>query len=323
MPDIYQDAIAQQDRPGGIPTRRLGRTNEQVSILCLGGAHLGRAGEWDKQEAIRIAHTAIDNGVTFFDNAWMYLDGWAEECVGMTLDGGWREKVFLMTKSSGRDYEFAEKCLEDSLRRLRTDYIDLWQFHEMNYDNDPDWVLERGGLKYALEAQKAGKIRFIGFTGHKDPRIHQKMLNKGFDWATAQMPINVMDYFYRSFQRDVLPLCVNRDVGVLGMKSLGGGKAEPKIPVDTPLTVEQCERYALSLPISTLVRGYTKMEQLEADIKTVRDFAPLSEDEKRDILAIAEPDAGDGRHEHFKSTRRFDAPIYREMHGLPVAGDSL
>ena len=181
-----------------------------------------------------MAHTAIDNGVTFFDNAWMYLDGWAEECMGLTLDGGWREKVFLMTKTSGRDYEFAQRCLEESLRRLRTDYVDLWQFHEMNYDNDPDWVLERGGLKYALEAQQAGKIRYIGFTGHKDPRIHQKMLNKGFDWATAQMPINVMDYFYRSFQHDVLPLCVSRDVGVLGMKSLGGGKTEPKIPIDTP-----------------------------------------------------------------------------------------
>ena len=170
MPDIHQDAIQQQDRPGGIPTRRLGRTNEQVSMLCLGGAHLGRAGEWDKQEAIRIAHTAIDNGVTFFDNAWMYLDGWAEECMGMTLDGGWREKVFLMTKTSGRDYEFAKKCLEDSLRRLRTDYVDLWQFHEMNYDNDPDWVLERGAgssmlskrnrpARFAISASPATRTR--------------------------------------------------------------------------------------------------------------------------------------------------------------------
>ncbi|MBG99246.1 MAG: aldo/keto reductase [Solibacterales bacterium] len=323
MISMSQCDIAQKNRPGGIPTRRLGRTNEQVSILCLGGAHLGRAGEWDKQEAVRIAHTAIDNGVTFFDNAWAYLDGWAEECMGLALDRGWRKKVFLMTKNSGRDYGLAKKCLDDSLRRLRTDYIDLWQFHEINYDNDPEWVFEKGGLKFALEAQKAGKIRFIGFTGHKDPRIHQKMLNKGFEWATAQMPINVMDYFYRSFQRDVLPLCLSGDVGVLGMKSLGGGVTQAKIPLDTTLTAEQCVRYALSQPISTLVRGYTKIEQLEADISIAQDFAPLSLDQQRDILAIAETDAGDGRHEHFKSTRRFDNPIYREMHGLPVTGDSL
>ena len=323
MLPFLPNVVEQQNHPGGIPTRRLGRTNEQVSVLGLGGAHLGRAGECDRREAVRIAHAAIDNGVTFFDNAWAYFDGWAEECMGLALDGGWREKVFLMTKNSGRDYLFARKCLEDSLRRLRTDYVDLWQFHEMNYDNDPDWVLERGGLKFALEARQAGKIRFIGFTGHKDPRIHQKMLNKGFDWDAAQMPINVMDYFYRSFQREVVPLCLTRDVGVIGMKSLGGGKAEAKIPIDTRLTAEQCVRYALSQPISTLVRGYTRMEQLEADIRIARDFVPLGEDEKRDILAMAEPDAGDGRHEHFKSTRRFDAPIYREMHGLPVIGDAL
>ena len=318
-----QYPISQKSQSGGIPTRRLGRTNEQVSILCLGGAHLGRVGERSKQEAIRIAHTAIDSGLTFFDNAWVYLDGWAEECMGLALDGCWREKVFLMTKNSGRDSKFSEKCLHDSLRRLRTDYIDLWQFHEINYDNDPDWVLEQGGLEFALKAQKAGKIRFIGFTGHKDPRINRKMLNIGFDWATMQMPINVMDYFYRSFQRDILPLCLTQDVGVLGMKSLGGGAVEAKILTDTELTAEQCVRYALSQPIATLVRGYTKIEQLEADIEIARDFVPLNLDDQRSILTIAESDAGDGRHELFKSTRCFDAPLYKEMHGLPVAGDSL
>ena len=318
-----QRPIAQENQPGGIPTRRLGRTDEQVSILCLGGAHLGRAGERSKQEAMRMAHMAIDNGVTFFDNAWVYLGGWAEECMGMVLDDGWREKVFLMTKNSGRDCKFSEKCLNDSLRRLRTDYIDLWQFHEINYDNDPDWVLEQGGLEFALKAQKSGKVRFIGFTGHKDPRINQKMLNSGFEWATTQMPINVMDYFYRSFQRDVLPLCLAHDIGVLGMKSLGGGAVEAKILTDTKLTAEQCVRYALSQPISTLVRGYTKVEQLEADIQIARDFVPLTPDAQRSILAIAEPDAGDGRHELFKSTRCFDNPLYKKMHGLPIAGDSL
>ena len=208
MAALAQQAMAQQARPGGVPTRRLGRTNEQVSILALGGAHFGRAAVDDKAAAFRMLHAAIDAGVTFMDNAWMYGDGAAEEFMGEALQqGGRRGKVFLMTKNSGRDAAFSKQCLEDSLRRLRTDHVDLWQFHETNYDNDPDWVFDKGGLKYALQAQQEGKVRYIGFTGHKDPRIHNKMLEKPYDWATAQMPINVMDRFYRSFQSDTAPLC--------------------------------------------------------------------------------------------------------------------
>lgn len=156
----------------GIPKRALGRTGEQVSILGLGGAHAGRIGQKDRSEAKRLMHAAIDGGITFFDNAWDYHDGWGEEMMGIGLEGGYRNRVFLMTKNCAPDYEGSRKCLEDSLRRLKTGWIDLWQFHEMNYDNDPDWVFEKGGMKYALEAQKAGKVRFIGFTGHKDPSIH-------------------------------------------------------------------------------------------------------------------------------------------------------
>ena len=309
-------AIAQDDEGRGIPTRRLGRTGEQVSILCVGGAHLGRAAMDDGEPtALKLAHAAVDNGVFFWDNAWAYHDGYAEEFMGKALKGR-RDKVFLMTKNSGRDEAFSRQCLDDSLRRMQTDYIDLWQFHETNYDNDPDWVLERGGLGFALEAQKAGKVRHIGFTGHKHPRIHVKMLNKGYDWASSQMPINPMDYFYRSFEKEVVPLCLAKDVGVIGMKCLGGGPREGEIPNTTQVTAEMCVRWALSVPVSSIVRGYLTMEQLMADVKVARGFQPLEQNERQTIMALAEPEAGDGRHEHFKSTQRYDNPLYRKMHGF-------
>lgn len=299
----------------GVPTRRLGRTDQQVSILCLGGGHIAAVGRRDEAVAIQMMHRAIDEGVTFFDTAWAYGRGYSEELMGKALKGGLRDKVFLMTKCSGRDTDFAKQCLEDSLRRLQVDHIDLWQFHEINWDNDPDWVLERGGLRVALEAQKEGKVRFIGFTGHKDPRIHLKMLGKGYDWATSQMPINVMDYFYRSFQKQVVPVCLNMDVGVIGMKSLGGG---PGIILEnTELTPAQCLRFALNVPVSSVVRGWTSMDQMMTDIQTARDFKPLSPVERDEILRLAEPHAGDGRYELFKSTQRFDDPMYRKMHGFP------
>jgi len=311
-------APAQQASANGLPTRRLGRTNEQVSILALGGAHAGRAGQKDRQAAIRLMHTAIDEGITFFDNAWDYHNGWGEEMMGLGLEGGWRKRVFLMTKNCAPDYEGSRKCLEDSLRRLKTDHVDLWQFHEMNYDNDPDWVFESGGLKYAQEAVKAGKVRYLGFTGHKDPRIHLKMLAKPFDWASAQMPINVMDAFYRSFQNQVLPVCLKKNTGVIGMKSLGGGPVTARIPSHTRITAEQCVRFALSLPVSTLCRGYMSLEQLQADIRIARDFKPLTTAEKREILALAAPEAGDGRHELFKSTQVFDGAPHRTLHGFAL-----
>ena len=306
--------------PGeGLPTRRLGRTDQQVSILCLGGGHIAAVGNQDEKLAIRMMHRAIDEGVNFFDTAWAYGEGYSEELIGKALKVGKRQKVFLMTKNSGRDKELAQKCLEDSLRRLQVDHIDLWQFHEINWDNDPDWVFEKGGLKVALEAQKAGKVRFIGFTGHKDPRIHIKMLSKGYEWATAQMPINAMDYFYRSFQKEVVPVCLTRDIGIIGMKSLGGGGREGGIILtNTKLTPAQCLRFALDVPISSLVRGWMTMDQMMADIRTARDFKPLTEIEKGEILMLAEPHAGDGRYELFKSTQRFDNPLYRKMHGFPA-----
>ena len=310
---LVSEALAQQDSPNGLPTRRLGRTSEQVSILGLGGWHIGMAARRDRQEAIRIMHAAIDEGITFFDNAWDYHGGLSEEVMGEALSsGGRRQKVFLMTKNCERDYEGSRRNLEESLRRLQTDHVDLWQFHEMIYDNDPDWVFEKGGIKYALEAQQAGKVRHIGFTGHKDPRIHRKMLHKPYGWATSQMPINVMDAYYRSFQRNVLPLCLEKNVGVIGMKSLCNGK----IPSDTPLTAQECRRYALSLPISTLCAGIASMKDLQQDLAIARNFKPFSDAEKKQVLARAEPDAGDGRHELFKSTQSYDGPHHRRQHGF-------
>ncbi len=313
---LAAQAIGQDDSGRGIPTRRLGRTGEQVSILCLGGAHLGRAAQDDGEPAaLKLAHAALDNGVFFWDNAWAYHDGYAEEFMGRALEGR-RDEVFLMTKNSGRDEKFAMQCLDDSLRRMRTDRIDLWQFHEINYDNDPEWVFDRGGLKVALEAQKAGKVRYIGFTGHKHPSIHLRMLAKSYEWASSQMPINPMDHFYRSFQNEVVPMCLAKDVGVIGMKTLGGGPRLAEIPTTTKVTAEMCVRWALSEPVASIVRGYLTMEQLMADVKIAREFEPISGEERREIMALAAPEAGDGRHEHFKSTQRYDSSIYRKMHGF-------
>lgn len=305
---------ATQAAPGGIPTRPLGRTGERVSILCLGGWHIGAV--QDPQLAIRIMHAAIDQGLTFFDNAWDYHGGGSEEIMGRALADGHRQKVFLMTKNCERDYEGSLRNLEESLRRLRTDHIDLWQFHEMVYDNDPDWVFEKGGIRAAEEARKQGKVRYIGFTGHKDPRIHLKMLNKPFEWDAAQMPINVMDAYYRSFQNEVVPVCVQKQVGVLGMKSLGGGHPRGIIVSNTSITAPECMRYALSLPIASLVVGITSMEDLEQDLAVARDFKPMDEKEKQALLARAAPVAGDGRYERFKSTQAFDGSHHRRQHGF-------
>jgi len=300
---------------GGIPTRVLGRTQQRVSILCLGGWHIGAA--QDKNEAIRIMHAAIDQGITFFDNAWDYHNGRSEEWMGEALaSGGRRDKVFLMTKNCERDYAGSMRNLEDSLRRMRTDRLDLWQFHEMVYDSDPDWVIEKGGLKAALEARQAGKVRYIGFTGHKDPRIHLKMLAKDHPWDTAQMPINVLDAHYRSFQKEVVPVCLKKSVGVIGMKSLAGGAPRGRIPTATGVSARDSIRYALSLPVSSLVVGIQSMEDLKQDVEIARGFQPMPDAEKTALVARVKDEAGDGRHELFKSTQSFDGPHHRRQHGF-------
>jgi aryl-alcohol dehydrogenase-like predicted oxidoreductase len=300
----------------GLPTRILGRTGQRVSILCLGGWHIGSVK--DDNEAIRIMHAAIDEGLTFFDNAWDYHDGHSEEVMGKALTGGKRDKVFLMTKNCERDYAGSMKNLDDSLRRLQTDHLDLWQFHEMVYDNDPDWVFEKGGLKAALEAKKAGKVRYIGFTGHKDPRIHLKMLAKPFDWDTAQMPINLLDRYYRSFQQEVVPVCLRKNVGVIGMKGLAGGGVEGRLIEKLGMKADECYSYCLSLPVATQVVGITTMAQLKADIALARNFKPLSVQQRQALLSRVRDEATDGRHELFKSAKTYDGPHHRKQHGFDL-----
>jgi aryl-alcohol dehydrogenase-like predicted oxidoreductase len=309
---LAESVLAQQSSPSatGLPTRVLGRTGERVSILCLGGWHLGSIK--DDAEAIRLAQTAIDEGMTFFDNCWDYHDGRAEEVMGRALEGR-RDKAFVMTKNCERDYAGSMRCLEDSLRRLRTDRIDLWQFHEMVYDNDPDWVFEKGGIKAAIEARKAGKVRYIGFTGHKDPRIHLKMLGKPHEWDAAQMPINVLDAHYRSFQKEVVPVCLQKKVGVIGMKGFGGGDG---IARGAGLTAAEAYRYALSQPVATQVVGLTSLDQLRQAVALARDFKPMSDAEKTALRERVRDVAGDGRFELFKSAQSFDGPHHRRQHGF-------
>jgi predicted aldo/keto reductase-like oxidoreductase len=260
-------------------------------------------------------HMAIDEGITFFDNAWDYSDGAAEEIMGKALAmDGYRKKVFLMTKNCGRDEKESMKCLEDSLRRLQTDHLDLWQFHEINYDNDPDWIFERGAIKVAIEARKAGKVRFIGFTGHKHPRIHLKMGAKPFEWDTSLMPINVMDAHYRSFQNEVVPVFLKKKMGIIGIKGLGGGRGN--LLGKEGLTVEECVRYCLSLPITTQVLGMTSIEQLKQNIAIARNFKPMAAAEKSQLLARVKESAGDGRYELFKSAQVFDGIVHRRQHGF-------
>ncbi len=316
---LARRVVAQTSRASssGIPTRVLGRTGQRVSILGLGGWHI-RAIKEDA-EAIRVMHAAIDEGLNFFDTAWDYWDGAAEELMGKALAmDGRRGKVFLMSKNCERDYRGSMKCLEDSLRRLRTDHLDLWQFHELVYDNDPDWIFEKGGIKAALDARKAGKVRFLGFTGHKDPRIHLKMLAKPHSWDTAQMPINIMDAQYRSFQGEVIPACLKKNIGVIGMKGLAGGHFEGRLVASAGLTVDECYRYCLSQAVSTQVVGVTSMEQLKHDIAIARNFKPMTAAEKKALLARTKQDSTDGRHELFKSSKIFDSPHHRRQHGFDL-----
>lgn len=298
---------------GGIPVRPLGNTGLEASIIGLGGAHLAQP-QIEQSESLRIIQTAIDEGITFLDNAWDYYEGEAERRMGLGIQGR-RDQVVLMTKVCGRDRKTAEENLHDSLRRLQTDMIDIWQFHEINYDNDPDWIFAaEGALETAVRAREAGKVRFIGFTGHKSPHILLKMLDQDFDWDTCQMPINVMDAHFRSFQHDVLPELNRRGIAALGMKSLGGAA---QFINNAGLSVEQCRRYALSLPISTLISGLVSLDELQQAIALARNFTPLTEGEKAELLEQVRAEATDGRHEWFKTTQYYDSKPHRDQHGFP------
>jgi uncharacterized protein len=297
-----------------IPRRPLGRTGEHVSILALGGYHLGTLNSAD--DAIRLVHAAVDAGVNFMDNAWEYNQGRSEEWVGRALEGR-RDKVLVMTKvcTHGRDKTVALRQLEESLKRLRTDHLDVWQVHEVIYENDPDLHFAKGGVIDALDqAKKDGKVRFVGFTGHKHPRIHLNMLAHGYPFDTVQLPLNCFDATYRSFEREVLPELARRGVGVLGMKSLGGD-GQPIL--HGAATADEALRYAMSLPVATTISGIDSVAVLEQNLAVARGFEPMTADEMEALRRRCTPLAADGHLELYKSTKKYDGDVGREQHGYP------
>ena len=286
--------------------RVLGSTGERVSAIGLGGFHLASE-KVDESLSMRIVRTAIDHGITFMDNCWDYNDGASEIRMGKALRDGYREKVFLMTKIDGRSKKAAAKQLDESLRRLQVDHIDLVQHHEVIRYEDPHRIFHEEGANAALvAAREAGKLRFIGFTGHKDPRIHLYMLEvaaaHGFMFDAVQMPLNVMDAHYRSFEKQVLPYLVEHDIGVLGMKSMADG-----ILLETNMvTPIECLHYALNLPTSVVITGIDSLEILDQALEAVRTFRPLSEEDVRSVLARTAQVASSGEFEPFKTTSFFD-----------------
>jgi aryl-alcohol dehydrogenase-like predicted oxidoreductase len=289
-----------------MPTRTLGRTGVEVSLIGLGGWHLG-FNYIDEQLSIRIIRTAIDNGITFMDNCWDYNEGASEIRMGKALRDGYRDRVFLMTKIDGRTKEEATKQLDESLRRMKTDHIDLVQHHEILRFEDPHRIFDEKGANAALlEARKAGKIRFVGFTGHKDPRIHLYMLevaeDNGFRFDTVQMPLNVMDAHYRSFEKLVLPELVQQNTGVLAMKTLANGT----ILESKTVTAIECLQYAMNLPTSVVITGCESLENLEQALTAARTFKPMNETQVKTLLAKTEKAAARGEFELFKTTSVYD-----------------
>jgi predicted aldo/keto reductase-like oxidoreductase len=306
------EKIALKD--GEIPRRKLGRTGVEVSALTLGGFHIGS--QKDEQQSIRIIQEAMDAGVNFLDNAWEYNNGVSEERMGKALQGR-RDKAFLMTKvcTHGRDRKVAMQQLEQSLRRLKTDRIDLWQVHEVVYDNDPEKHFAKGGVIEALEeAKRAGKVRFVGFTGHKDPAIHLKMLSYDYPFDAVQMPLNCFDSTFRSFEKLVLPELTKRGIGVIGMKSLGGSGEPIKAGV---VTVQEALRYAMSLPVATTVSGIDSMQVLQQNLNIARGFTPMNAEEMQAVRIKYATYAADGRYELYKTSKKYDGPPGREQHGFP------
>jgi predicted aldo/keto reductase-like oxidoreductase len=287
--------------------RTLGSTGERVSPIGVGGWHLGLP-KVDEQLAIRIVRSAIDRGINFMDNSWDYNEGASEVRMGKALRDGYRDKVFLMTKIDGRSKKEAKRQLDESLRRLQTDHIDLVQHHEVIRFDDPHRIFDaEGGNAALVEARAAGMIRYIGFTGHKDPRIHLHTLEVAkehdFSFDTVQMPLNVMDAHYRSFEKLVLPKLVRQKIGVLGMKSMGNGI----ILKSGAVTAEECLRYALSLPTSVVITGCDSMKVLDQAIDVVRIFKPLSRAQLTKLLNKTKPVAVDGEYELFKTSSIFDS----------------
>jgi uncharacterized protein len=297
------------DTKGDIPYRTLGHTGEKVSIIGLGGYHLGM--QSDEQASIRIIRAALDNGVNFLDNCWDYNGGQSEIRMGKALRDGYRPKAFLMTKIDGRTKKAAAQQMEESLGRLQTDHIDLLQFHEVIRDTDPDRIFGAGGgIEAALDAKKAGKIRYIGFTGHKSPDIHLKMLKTAFDhqftFDSVQMPLNVMDAHFDSFEKKVLPALVEHKIGVLGMKPMG----DKLILNSKTVTPVECLHYAMNLPTSVVITGCDSMEILNQALNAARSFRPMKQEEVTSLLAKTSKAAQDGQYELYKTSHQFDGTYH-------------
>jgi aryl-alcohol dehydrogenase-like predicted oxidoreductase len=282
--------------------RELGRTGVRVSAIGLGGFHMGKAA--DMQTAIRMVRAAVDGGISFLDNSWDYHGGRSEIWMGAALKDGYRQRVFLMTKLDGQTKQSAWEQLRQSLRRLDTDVIDLVQMHEIIRPEDPERIFAPGGaIEALLEAREQGLIRYIGFTGHKDPEIHLKMLNhREFAWDTVQMPLNCLDAHFNSFERRVLPALVARGIGVLGMKPLAGSQ----ILQTGAATAEECLRYALSLPTSVVITGCETPEQVDQALRVGDSFTPMTDAERTDLLNRTAPHAHQGRFERYKTTDQHD-----------------
>jgi len=287
------------------PYRTLGRSGEKVSIVGLGGYHIGHPE--DEQLSIRLVRTALDNGMNFLDNCWDYNGGQSEIRMGKALRDGYRQKAFLMTKIDGQTRKAATEQLEESLRRLQTDHVDLLQFHEVIRETDPARIMGAGGgMEAVLEAKKQGKVRYIGFTGHKSPDIHLKMLETAFahhfTFDAVQMPLNVMDAHYNSFEKKVLPVLVKHGIGVLGMKPMGDAIIL-RSKAATPL---ECLHYAMSLPTSVVITGCESMSVLQQALDAARGFKQMSQEEVAELLAKTAPSAVKGEYELYKTTHNFD-----------------
>ena len=291
---------------GKMPYRALGRTGEKVSLVGLGGYHIGVQKE--EKESIRIIRTAIDSGINFMDNSWDYNEGISEVRMGKALQDGYRQKVFLMTKIDGQDRKTAEKQIHESLSRLQTDRIDLLQFHEIIREADPDRIFAPGGaIEAVIKAREAGKVHFIGFTGHKSPAIHLKMIETAFQhqffFDAVQMPLNIMDAHFNSFQKIVLPVLQKNDIGVLGMKLFG----DRFILESQTVSPVECLHYAMNLPLHVIITGCDSIPILEQALKAARSFRPLSEEERSALLAKTARAGAGGKYELYKTSDHFDA----------------
>jgi aryl-alcohol dehydrogenase-like predicted oxidoreductase len=298
-----------------IPLKSFGKTGTQISALGLGGHHLGAAK--DEQTAVEIVHRAVDGGITFFDCCWEYNRGKSEDWPGKGVKGR-RDKVFLMTKvcTHGRDAGLATQMLEQSLRRLQTDHLDLWQIHGVGFENDPDLFIRTGGAAEELtKARKDGKVRFVGFTGHKDPDVHLAMLNTGFHFDAVQMPLNPFDANFSSFEQKVLPALNQRGIAALAMKPIGGHGEPVQKGV---FSAAELLRYSMSLPVATTITGVSETHILDQNLKIAQGFTSLTESEMEALRQRAKPYAADGHFELYKTSIKYDNPEARLAHDFPL-----